>query len=172
MICRFRTSVVVSAILPLIFASAAALKAEEKPKLPGSSADNEIVGEELARRAAMGSGRTPAPAHTSEEICFSLSILGFTLLAMLIESALGIWGPLQPEHVFRLLIITIVAGLAVFTVPAGFSSTQVAPIVGLLGTILGYLFGRQNSAPSNEPSSAQSDRTMTPGPSRPESNDT
>jgi len=49
------------------------------------------------------------------------------------------------EFVRAFMVVTIVFG-ALFLVVAGYSDEQTAPVFGLLGTIIGYIFGRYQSA--------------------------
>lgn len=42
-------------------------------------------------------------------------------------------------HPFKLIGIMFIGTISVFLVPAGFSNSQITPIIGLLGTIAGYL---------------------------------
>ena len=48
------------------------------------------------------------------------------------------WGPFANQIVGLTLVIT--AGL--FLITSGYSQQQIAPMIGLLGTIAGYLLGR------------------------------
>jgi hypothetical protein len=47
----------------------------------------------------------------------------------------------RPDDVLRLIITTIIIGGTLFFLAAGFSSQQIAPAVGLFGTVVGYLLG-------------------------------
>jgi hypothetical protein len=72
-------------------------------------------------------------------LVFGLIILGLEILVVLKSSKA--WD----IHSVRLLGLTlsIVAGL--FLVTAGYSQEQIAPLIGLLGTIVGYLLGQTES---------------------------
>jgi hypothetical protein len=47
----------------------------------------------------------------------------------------------RPDDVLRLIITTLVVFGTLFFLAAGFSSEQIAPAVGLFGTVVGYLLG-------------------------------
>ena len=69
-------------------------------------------------------------------LVFGLAIMAGELLVML-KREKG-WGPSSIQIVGLTLVVT--AGL--FLITAGYSQDQIAPMVGLLGTIAGYLLGR------------------------------
>jgi hypothetical protein len=62
--------------------------------------------------------------------------------------------PFRPDDVLRLVVTTLVVCGTLFCLAAGFSSEQIAPAIGLFGTVVGYLLGsadrRSASARSNE----------------------
>jgi hypothetical protein len=43
----------------------------------------------------------------------------------------------------KLFIIVVVVGGSLFLLTAGYSQDQMTPIIGLLGTIVGYALGRK-----------------------------
>ena len=55
--------------------------------------------------------------------------------------------PLMPEQILRTFGILVIIFAAVFLVIAGYSDTQITPVIGLLGTIAGYLLGRKTDQP-------------------------
>ena len=48
----------------------------------------------------------------------------------------------QPEQTIRLLAVTLIVISTLFIITAGFDSEQIAPAMGLFGTIAGYILGR------------------------------
>lgn len=46
--------------------------------------------------------------------------------------------------IYRLVGLTVIVIAAIFIVVAGYSETQIAPVMGLLGTALGYILGKEN----------------------------
>lgn len=55
--------------------------------------------------------------------------------------------PIMPEQILRTFGILVIIFAAIFLVIAGYSDTQIAPVIGLLGTIAGYLLGRKIDQP-------------------------
>jgi hypothetical protein len=58
--------------------------------------------------------------------------------------------PQSPENstrAYQMYALIIIVDLAVALPAAGFSGSQIAPIYGLLGTALGFVFGKGTAAP-------------------------
>jgi hypothetical protein len=58
----------------------------------------------------------------------------------------------QPEAVLRIFGTILIIVTAVFLVVAGYSDKQIAPVMGLLGTIVGYLLGKESPHSNNDKS--------------------
>jgi len=82
-------------------------------------------------------------ASGQQQVLLSIAVLIFGLLiaggsmVVMLKRERG-WGPQSTQLVGITLVVT--AGL--FLVTAGYSQDQIAPMIGLLGTIAGYLLGR------------------------------
>lgn len=99
-----------------------------------------LPGLALAQQLPSHSGRSP------EELWLSLGVLGFGLilitLQVLVMLKLGKgWGPAS----IRVVGLTLVVVAGLFLITAGYSENQAAPMVGLLGTITGYLLGKSDA---------------------------
>lgn len=84
----------------------------------------------------------------------SIAILLFGLIIML--AILIFQKKKAPEtnyHPFKLIGLMFIGTVSVFLIPAGFSNNQITPIIGLLGTLAGYLVGSSNNA-ANQPKPA------------------
>jgi hypothetical protein len=82
-------------------------------------------------------------AWTPELVCkLSLGIGTFALLSFVLVAFL-IWKNKRAEQILRTFGILIIIFAAVFLVVAGYSDTQITPVIGLLGTVAGYLLGRR-----------------------------
>jgi len=78
-------------------------------------------------------------AMTISSVVLIFGLLVLLMIALLIRSGK------DTEAILRTFgTILIIVG-AIFLVVAGYSTTQVAPVMGLLGTIAGYLLGKNNS---------------------------
>lgn len=76
-----------------------------------------------------------------ESLCLSGMIMIFSLLVIAFMTfIIRKGGPLEDTlKVFGTMMIIVAA---VFLIVAGYSEKQIAPVIGLLGTIAGYLLGR------------------------------
>jgi len=81
---------------------------------------------------------------SSREFIVSFAVLGFGL----VMTAAGMWllrkGEIGAGDVIRMLALIIIVTGVLFLIAAGYSSQEVAPALGLLGTIAGYLLGRSD----------------------------
>ncbi|WP_139311462.1 hypothetical protein [Desulfovibrio sp. DV] len=68
-------------------------------------------------------------------LIFCIVVLGF--VTYLLKS-----GAEQPEAILRMFGTIIIIIVTVFLVVAGYNDQQIAPAIGLLGTIAGYLLGK------------------------------
>lgn len=88
--------------------------------------------------------------HEPVEIIFSLGVLvfGFALIALFTRHLLRD-GQHWRAMYLRLTVLTVVVTSGLFVITAGYSQEQVSPMMGLLGTLVGYLLGREtNQTPS------------------------
>lgn len=94
-------------------------------------------------------GPTPAvPSWWSvtDAMTVSAVILGFGIFAL----ALAAWmirHERDSQVILRVFATIIIITLTVFLIVAGYSDQQIAPAVGLLGTIAGYLLARTTQPP-------------------------
>jgi hypothetical protein len=77
------------------------------------------------------------------ELYLSLGVLLFGLIILGLQVGLMFkvgkgWGP----NSIRISGLTLVIISGLFLITAGYSQDQIAPMVGLLGTIAGYLLGK------------------------------
>ena len=86
---------------------------------------------------------------TSYEIFLSLSVLIFGLIVMGIELYLMKVNNFDQNQTIKFVLVTLIITSALFLIAAGFSNNQIAPAMGLLGTVAGYLLGRGDT-PANE----------------------
>jgi heme/copper-type cytochrome/quinol oxidase subunit 3 len=83
------------------------------------------------------SGRTSTELYLSLGVLvFGLLLIGLQVLVML-KTAKG-W----ETHSTRMVGLTLVIVSGLFLITAGYSENQAAPMIGLLGTIAGYLLGK------------------------------
>lgn len=87
---------------------------------------------------------------SSFEFWLSVIVLGFTLLLLITLVWLIRAKLLSAESSLRAILVTIIIGATLFLITAGYSNDQIAPAVGLFGTIAGYLLGRNSAAMAKE----------------------
>ena len=79
--------------------------------------------------------------HTTDEIMLTVAIFLYALMAMAVLYIL-----VHKEHatpfVLRIYVITVLIGGSLIVVSSAFTQDQLAPVMGLFGTIAGYLLGR------------------------------
>jgi hypothetical protein len=89
-------------------------------------------------------GRTNKESgRTLYETQLGWAVLGFGLFAIALEIALMLrlkkgWG----VQAIRIVGITLVLTSGLFLIVTGYSQEQIAPMIGLLGTIIGFLLGK------------------------------
>lgn len=76
-------------------------------------------------------------------------ILGFSLVVILVISHLIKAGS-NYESLLKIFGTILIIVASVFLIVAGYSEKQVSPVIGLLGTIAGYILGKQHTEKSPE----------------------
>ncbi len=77
---------------------------------------------------------------TTNAMTMCAVVLGFGFLVTLIAAVL-LWKGKSHGAVLRVFGTILILVLAVFLVIAGYDDKQIAPVLGLLGTVAGYLLG-------------------------------
>lgn len=137
----------------LIFGSYIALGAQDSsagnPPPPPIQTSPPIVGVEVEGASNPPPAFNPnfTPTHTDVEVYLSIAILLFGALVTLgflwaiINRTKGATSSEFIDAMRYPVVLVIVVG-SLFMVTAGYGTDQTAPILGLLGTIAGYLMGR------------------------------
>ena len=89
---------------------------------------------------------------TAYEVWLSFGVLIFGLLVMAIELYLMKVNKFDQNQTIKFLLVTLIITAALFLIAAGFSNNQIAPAMGLLGTVAGYLLGKGDSSVTNDSS--------------------
>lgn len=81
------------------------------------------------------------------EFWLSASVLIFGLLLFVAEIyIIRTTATFNPEQAIKLVAVSLIIISTLFIITAGFSSQQIAPAMGLFGTVAGYMLGKyQNS---------------------------
>ena len=88
---------------------------------------------------------------TRNAMTMSAALLVFGVVVLLLATYLIKVGK-SSEAVLRIFGTILIIVIAVFLVVAGYSDTQIAPVMGLLGTIAGYLLGKESKEKPSAPS--------------------
>lgn len=132
------------AVLSLVLMSISILPtalAEGDPPAPAPSMSMENPPPEAPpSRASSGLDRV----LTDVEVALSLAVLGFGLVALLVLFLLMWKTGFDYQAGLKITTVTLVIVGTLFIITAGFDSEQIAPAMGLFGTITGYLLGREN----------------------------
>ena len=117
---------------------------QEKPNSPAIEADSG----ESVKKASPKLGSSSAVGWLSSfEFWMSFSVLVFGLLVFAIEIIMVRLTKFQPEQTIKLLAVTLIVISTLFIITAGFDSEQIAPAMGLFGTVAGYMLGRASGKP-------------------------
>jgi hypothetical protein len=93
-----------------------------------------------------GAGAVKAKVFLSDyEFWLSAEILLFGFGVIVVEFMLLRHAKLTAEEALRVYAVTLIIVGTLFAITAGFDSTQIAPAMGLFGTIAGYLLGKRTS---------------------------
>lgn len=79
----------------------------------------------------------------ADSFWLSCILLSFGLLVVCVVAYLIKLGK-EPEALLRSFGTILIVIAAVFLIVAGYSEKQIAPVIGLLGTIAGYLLGKSS----------------------------
>ena len=106
------------------------------------------VAEPIIESSTVVSTATEAALQSS--FYLSCSLLLFGLVVLLLIGYLIKTGK-DPEALLRSFGTILIIIVAVFLIVAGYSEKQIAPVIGLLGTVAGYLLGKSQSTRKEEP---------------------
>ncbi len=82
---------------------------------------------------------------TSYEFGLSISVLLFGLIIICFEVYLIKTSAINHESTIKVIIVTLIIIGTLFLISAGFNNNKIAPALGLLGTIAGYLLGKASN---------------------------
>ena len=126
------------------------MQVKMKPKFPSEIVDSELPStfEDTAPPPFQSSGEG-SPGTTGQEwswrpeTILALSVIAFSLLVLYVQYHLVMKDTVDwtPNAIIRFFGLTLIINGGVLLVVAGFSSQQIAGVLGLLGSIAGYLLG-------------------------------
>jgi hypothetical protein len=144
---------------PPATANATVTPIEDLPKLTDGDLEKRIQ-EKLADRARA----SQAQWWTPELIKFlTLSVLIFGILIIIIMAIL-VLNHSSAGEVLRLFTVPLVIVAAVFLVVTGYSQDQITPVIGLLGTLAGYILGVQSQKTASQTPASSPPQPPPPNP--------
>jgi hypothetical protein len=105
---------------------------------------------QAALDGARGAAHTVQPWTPDLVRFLSVSILGFSVVALIMVTALLWRSERTPQEVLRIFGIMAIIGVSALLLVAGYSNDQLTPIVGLFGAIAGYLLGKDPATKKGE----------------------
>jgi small-conductance mechanosensitive channel len=94
------------------------------------------------------SGNAKINIITSFQFWLSVAILLFGLIVISLQIYLALRknddNQLSLDSAIRLSVLTLIIIGSLVLIASGYSNLQVAPVIGLFGTVAGYLIGRQD----------------------------
>lgn len=140
-------AILIGAVAPLsahaqeVENAASSTNAQKAQEADAPEADAQAL--QAAKRVAPKVGKSSVVGWLSSfEFWMSFSVLIFGLLVFAIEIVMVRLTSFQPEQTIKLLAVTLIVISTLFIITAGFDSEQIAPAMGLFGTIAGYMLGR------------------------------
>jgi hypothetical protein len=110
-----------------------------------------LAAKQAPAAAAQASEQAGTPWwSTRNAMTMSAALLVFGVVVLLLATYLITVGK-SSEAVLRIFGTILIIVIAVFLVVAGYSDTQIAPVMGLLGTIAGYLLGKESKEKPSTP---------------------
>jgi hypothetical protein len=108
----------------------------------------------LLDRIAAHATTSQAPAHepwwsTHSAMTMCSAVLIFGILVMALSTVLAL-KKLEKDTILKVVVIPMAVVSAIFLVVAGYDDRQVAPAMGLLGTIVGYVLGTARKDPAQD----------------------
>jgi len=114
-----------------------------------------LAAKQAPNAAAPASGQAETPWwSTRNAMTMSAALLVFGVVVLLLATYLITVGT-SAEAVLRIFGTILIIVIAVFLVVAGYSDTQIAPVMGLLGTIAGYLLGKESREKPTPPATIE-----------------
>jgi len=86
------------------------------------------------------------------EFGLSIGVLAFGLILIVLEMHLIKTKKISEELLVKFILITLIVTSTLFLITAGYDNNQIAPAMGLFGSIAGYLLGRSmnNNKPNKD----------------------
>ncbi len=81
------------------------------------------------------------PLLSNQELGLSLAVLVFGLIIVVLQYRLLLAAKSNADEMMRALTVTLIVVVSLALVASGYGQEQITPVLGLFGTIVGYLLG-------------------------------
>lgn len=134
----------------------------ENPADQGSSAKasaalrkiDEVLSTDSQEKSTQSSSESSNNWSPRETMTMSGAALAYSLVVLLVAAVIA-KSLKSPEQAIRLFTVVLIINSAVFFIVAGYSSQQIAPAFGLLGTMAGYVLGKSQDNNKDQGSSKE-----------------
>lgn len=87
---------------------------------------------------------------SQQEVVLSLVVIFFGLIVIGVEYLLLKNANAQGDLILKIMAVSVIIIGTMFVITAGYSAEQIAPAIGLFGTIAGYLLGKSHASKSRD----------------------
>jgi hypothetical protein len=91
-------------------------------------------------------------------MCTAVLLFGAIVIAL---SSYLVTRSVDKDTVLKVTVIPMCIMSAIFLVVAGYSDSQIAPAMGLLGTVIGYVLGATRNTPADDTNNRPDTRQST-----------
>jgi uncharacterized membrane protein len=85
------------------------------------------------------------PVRSYREFLMGCSVLIFGIVTLLLEYMLIKNRDFKSDEILRLFTTTFIIISTLFLITVGYTTTIISPVIGLYGTVIGYLLGKGDS---------------------------
>lgn len=104
----------------------------------------------ISNEKPTGTDRVIIKSRSNMEIYLSLGVLAFGLVLIIFTGFVASKKKLGwDQEATRVFAVSVIVTAGLFLITAGYSDQQIAPMFGLLGTIVGYLLGKSPPGEQN-----------------------
>lgn len=149
---EWRSRLRLAAVLTMMMVSAPAAVQAQAPT--SAVAATATAAEAAAKSHAPATRVNAAPARpesgkqsdsgwmSARELVLSFAVLGFGLILGVQQTLVIMRRPHTAQDILRLFGLSSIVISTLFIITAGYGSEQIAPAMGLFGTVAGYILGR------------------------------
>lgn len=137
----FTLFLAVALCVPLIAQTDAKVEqpSEKKISVTNSPPADPADSDDILEPEQMSSHASP---FTSFEFLLSIIVLFFGLIVVSLEVYLASKGIIRSEYAYKCIIITLVIVGSIVLITAGYSNNQINGVIGILGSIAGYMLAK------------------------------